>query len=184
MDNKKNEFTPFFDPFNHEFSPGNRLINLFSDRISFHPREKNVKNYIQILNDLTLRVSSDSSMSLVISDVSIKNNVAISISHIYIYNKPVIRTLYRAMNVTSTEAELLAIRCSINQFVGHSNIKKIIIITNLLHDAKKIFDSSMHPYQIHSAAISKELREFFTIHNDNSIEFWDCPSNLKWLLHA
>jgi len=42
----------------------------------------------------------------------------------------------------------------------------------------------MHSYQIHSTAISKELREFFTIHNNNSIEFWDCPSNLKWPLHA
>jgi len=42
----------------------------------------------------------------------------------------------------------------------------------------------MHPYQIHSTAISKKLREFFTIHNNNSIEFWDCPSNLKWPLHA
>jgi len=42
----------------------------------------------------------------------------------------------------------------------------------------------MHPYQIHSAAISKKLREFFTIYNNNSIKFWDCPSNLKWPLHA
>ena len=114
MDNKKNEFAPSFDPFNHKFSLGNRLINSFSDRISFHPQEKNVKNHIQILNDLTLRASSDSSMSLVISDASIKNNIAIFISHIHIHDKPVIRMLHHTINVTSTEAELLAIRCGIN----------------------------------------------------------------------
>jgi len=184
IDNKKNKFAPSFDPFNHEFSPGNCLINMFSDRISFHPQGKNVKNHIQILDDLTLRASSDSSTSLVISDANIKNNIATSISHIHIHDKHVIRTLHCTMNVTSTEAELLAIQCGINQSIGHSNIKKIIIITDSLHAAKKIFDSSIHLYQIHSAAISKELREFFTIHNDNSIKFWDCPSNLKWPLHA
>jgi len=37
MDNKKNEFAPSFDPFNHKFSPENHLIDSFSDRISFHP---------------------------------------------------------------------------------------------------------------------------------------------------
>ena len=37
MDNKKNEFLPFFDPFNQEFSPGNHLIDSFSNRFSFHP---------------------------------------------------------------------------------------------------------------------------------------------------
>jgi len=36
MDNKKNEFIPPFDPFNQEFSPGNCLIDSFSDKISFH----------------------------------------------------------------------------------------------------------------------------------------------------
>jgi len=139
MDNKKNEFAPSFNSFNHKFSPGNHLIDSFSNKISFHLREKNVKNHIQILNNLTLRMSSNSSTSLVISDASIKNNVATSISHIYIHNKPVIRMLHHAMNVISTEAELFAIWCSINQSVGHSNIKKIIIITDSLHTAKKIF---------------------------------------------
>ena len=113
MNNKKNEFAPSFDPFNHKFSPGNHLIDSFSDRISFHPWGKNVQNHIQILDDLTLRALSNSSMSLVISDASIKNNVATSILHIHIHNKPVIRMLYHTMNIISTEAKLLAIWCSI-----------------------------------------------------------------------
>ena len=47
--------------------------------------------------------------------MSIKNQVAISITHIYVYDNPVIKTLYHMINITSTEAELLAIRYSINQ---------------------------------------------------------------------
>jgi len=52
-----------------------------------------------------------------------------------------------------------------------------------IYTAKRIFDSSSHPYQIHSAAIFGELREFFQKYSNNSIEFWNCPSNCKWLLH-
>ena len=50
---------------------------------------------------------------------------------------------------------------------------------DLLHAAKQIFDSSVHPYQIHLAIISRELREFFIKNQQNSIEFWECPSHNK-----
>ena len=59
-----------------------------------------------------LRVLSNFSTSLVVSNVSIKNNITISISHIHMYNKLVIKILYRAMNVTFTE--LFAICYGIN----------------------------------------------------------------------
>ena len=62
--------------------------------------------------------------------------------------------------MSTTEAELFAIRCGINQAIGISYIKCIVIITDSLHAAKKIFDSSSHSYQIHSATITHELREF------------------------
>jgi len=52
-----------------------------------------------------------------------------------------------------------------------------------IHTAKRIFDSSSHPYQLHSSAISCKLRDFFEKDNNNSIEFWDCPSCCKWSLH-
>jgi len=50
--------------------------------------------------------------------------------------------------------------------------------------AHHIFDSSTHPYQLQTIAISKELREFFNKDLSNSIDFWDCPSNSKWPLHS
>jgi len=83
-----------------------------------------------------------------------RNNIAIFILHIYSHNKPIIKTIHHAVNVTTTKAELFTIRCGINQAVGIPNAKCIIIITDFLHTAKKIFNSSTHPYQIHSAIIS------------------------------
>ena len=62
-------------------------------------------------------------------------------------------------------------------------MSKIIIVTNSIHAARKIFEPSIHPYQIQSAAILSDLCSFFKHHENNSIEFWECPSCLKWHLH-
>ena len=59
----------------------------------------------------------------------------------------------------------------------------ILIITDFIHAANRIFDSSLYLYQIHSVAISCALRELFQKNNNNSIKFWDCSSNCKWFLH-
>ena len=117
------------------------------------------------------------------SNVSIKNQVTTSILHIHSFNKLIVKTLHRAINITTAEAELFTIHCSINQVVVNHNIKHIIVITDSLHIARRIFDSSTHPYQIHSAAISSELREFFSKDSQSHIKFWDCPSKQQWALH-
>jgi len=66
------------------------------------------------LDDLLIISLSDSSYALVITDTSIKNNVTTSITHIHVYDKPVIKTLHHAVNVMTTEAKLFAIRYGIN----------------------------------------------------------------------
>ena len=48
---------------------------------------------------------------------------------------------------------------------------------------KCIFDSLAHPLQLHSVAILSKLRLFFNKSQVNSIEFWECPSRLKWRFH-
>ena len=128
------------------------------------------------LEEIAIKASSDPFLSIVVSDVSIKNQVATSILHIHSFNKPIVKTLHRTINITTAEAELFAIRCGINQAIANLCIKHIIIITDSLHITRKIFDLSTYPYQIHSMAIFSELREFFSKDFTNHIEFWDCPS--------
>ena len=86
-------------------------------------------------------------------DASIKNNIAISILHVHLANHPITKTVHYVIFVTSTEAELFAIRCGINQACNKENISKIIVITDSIYAAKKIFDATSHSYQIHTAAI-------------------------------
>ena len=86
-------------------------------------------------------------------------------------NQPLIKMLHHAAFVTSTEAELFAIRCGINQASTKENISKIIVVTDSIHMAKKIFDPVSHPLQIHAMAILKKLCHFFSRNPSNSIEF-------------
>ena len=127
--------------------------------------------------------SSLPNTALVIMDTSIKNNIAMSISHIHTANHPLIKTVHHALFVISMEVELFAIRCSINQTSSIDNISKIIVIADSIHAAKKIFNSESHPFQIHTTAILSELQKFFNSNDANSIEFWECPSKLKWRFH-
>ena len=176
MDNKHNKFFPSFSFFNEEFKSGNYIINLFPECFSFYSCYSNVKKHLKNLDEIIFKVSSDPSSVIVVLDISIKNHVIISILHIHSFNKPIVKTLYRTINVTIAEAELFAIWCGINQAVAISNISYIIVITNSLYVTKKIFDSSAHLYQIHLAAISQELREYFFKDDHNLIKFWNCPS--------
>ena len=143
MDNRFNEVFPFFDSLNLELSPGCRIINSFSSYFLFYSFNKCSNDSLILcsckLDEIAIAFSENPSHALVITDVSIKNNVVTSISHIHICNKPVVKTLYHAVNVNSMEAELFIIRCSINQASNFMGISKIIVITNSIHMAKKFF---------------------------------------------
>ena len=120
---------------------------------------------------MVLESSSLPSVAIVVSDASIKNNIATSIAHIHMVDKPLTKIVHHAVNITSTEAELFAIRCGINQTLRFNNISKIIVITDSIHTVHKIFDSLAHLYQIQLAAIFLDLHDFFNRYTNNSIEF-------------
>ena len=183
--NRVNKCFLSFNPLNSEFSPSLRVIDNFSDHISYNlfNKGKNIKSHAQLLNKMVLEFSSSSSVAIIASDASIKNNVAISTAHIHTHDKLLIKTIHHVVNVTSMEVELFAIRCSINQATCINNISKIIIITDSIHIVKRIFDPSIHPFQVQLAAILSDLCYFFNCYTNNSIKFWECPSCLKWHLH-
>ena len=178
---------PSFFPLDSEFSPGHRIIDNFSNRFSFNLVNKKEKNQNHLrgqeLDNMVLYCSSKPHSALMITNVSIKNDIATSILHIHSVDQPLVKTVYHTSFITSTEAELFAIRCGINQACSVNNVSKIVVITDSIHVAKRIFDYSPHPYQIHSAAILRELRSFFSSHESNTIKFWECPSKLRWRFH-
>jgi len=89
------------------------------------------------------------------------------------------KTLHHAIDITLTEMELFAFRYEINQAIQIPGFSHIIVITDVLHVAQKLFDFSIYLYQLQLIAISKDLGAFFNIYLDNSIEFWNCSNDEK-----
>ena len=159
-------------------------MDIFSNCFSFNLFDKKEKDNIcaQELDNLVLSNSIPSS-ALIVTDTSIKDNITTLIAHVHQADSPLIKTVHHTVFVTSSKAELFAMRCDINQACNKDNISKIVVITDSIHLAKRIFDSLLHSLQSHSAAILSKLRLFFNKSQDNSIEFWECPSHLKWRFH-
>ena len=132
---------------------------------------------------MVIELSTSLSTTIIVIDASIKNDIATSILHTHIANSSLIKALYHAVFVMNTKAKLFAIRYSINQASNKENISKIIITTNSIDMAKKIFDSLSHLFQVHTVAILSNLHQFFTNNQNNLIEFWKCPSRLNQNLH-
>jgi len=88
--NKSHGIFPSFSPLSIEFSPGHHIINNFSDRFSFNlvNRKEKMKDNIhaQELDKMVLQVSSSPHTALVVTDASIKNDIATFISHIQLMN--------------------------------------------------------------------------------------------------
>ena len=132
---------------------------------------------------MMLHSSSSPHTAIIVTNTSVKNDIATLVSHIHIHDHPLIKIVHHIAFVTSTEVELFAMRCSISQACSKENISKIIVIANSIHVAKKIFDDKTYSYQIYTTAILSKFWQFFTTGQGNSIEFWECPSQLKWRLH-
>jgi len=164
-----------FYSLNKEFYLGKWLLNTFSNYFSFHKANQSSDEsktyYFNLLDNIILNTSLDLSTVIIISDASIKDNIAISITHTHSFNSPLNKTLHHTINVMTMEAELFAIRCMINQATQISSTSHIIIVTNTLHVVWRIFDSTIHPYQIQSIMISKDFQKFFNKHSNNSVEF-------------
>jgi len=141
-----------FDPFNTEFHLENRLIDFFPSHFSFYKADCSSKesksHHFSSLNSIMLTILSDLSTVVVVSDTNIKNNIATLITHIHLFNSLLKKTLHYVINITTTEAKLFAIRYGINQAIQIPGISCIIIITNTLHVAQRIFNSTIHLYQI------------------------------------
>lgn len=121
---------------------------------------------------------------IAIADTSIKNNIVTAVSHIFSNCGKLSKKVHHAVNVTTTEAELFAIRSTINQSCQVTNANKIIIITDAIYAAKKIFDSLAHPYQLQAIKAAQCLRNFFNKDPNNMVEFWECPRKLAWPPHV
>ena len=182
-----NKVFPTFDSLNKELSPGFCLVDNFSDCFSFHlVNQKNTNTIVTHQNKLN-SIYDDSLINqdtiLIISNISVQNNVATSILHIWRGQEIIAKSIYHVINITSMKTKLFAIRYGINHTTQLQDVAHTVIITDAILATKWIFDTSIHLYQLHSITISNVPRVFFNKNSNNSILFWDCSSSIKWSPH-
>ena len=161
-----------FSPLNPEFNLGSRIIDIFPDRISFNlaNKAKNKSSCSQQLDDMTIQSSLSPHTAIVVSDASIKNNIATSVLHIHICDQPLVKMVHHTAFVTSTEAELFTIKCGISQACSKENISKIIVIKIFWDYCKKVnSDNNIKLWKMTFQVSDGKGRQFLNL-VDNNLE--------------
>ena len=120
-----------FDSLNEELSPGFHLIDNFSNFFSFHLvnwKDTDAKAiYQNEINNIYENSSINQNTISTISDVTVKNNITTLVLYIQRGHEIVTKTIHHIMNISSTEAELFAIRCDISQATQMQDIIHIVV---------------------------------------------------------
>ena len=168
-----NKIFSAFNSLNKELSPSFYLVDTFSDHFSFHLvncKDTDIRiAYYNNLKNIYENPHNNHEFILIITNVSIKNNIATSVSHIWREHKIIVKTIHHAINVLSTKAKMFAIRCGISHASQLQVITCIVVITDAIYTAKHIFDMFICLYQLHSITISNNLRKLFDKNTCNSI---------------
>jgi len=110
-------FSLLIDSLNSKFYSGFRLIDNFSSCFFYQAYYKDKESktaYLCKFDNIFAKIFLDSKSVVVVSNASIRNNIAMSISYVYSYSNDIKKTIHYAVNITLTEAELFSIGCEIN----------------------------------------------------------------------
>jgi len=148
-----------FNKLYKEISLEFHLVNMFPNCFSFYIvncKDANTKTtYYSKLNKIYEKSLLNSNIVLIIFNVSVKNKVTTSISHVQKGQNIIAKITHYAMNVTFT------------------------IIIDAIPAIRHIFNLSIHLFQLYFITMSHNLRVFFNRNFNNTISFWDCPSSDK-----
>ena len=185
--NQLNKVFPFFDSLNKKLSSGFCLVDTFSNHFSFLSVNWKNPDILTAHCNRLKNIYEDSLINqdtmLIILDVSVKNNIATSFSHIYRGQEIIAKSIHYTINITFIGAELFTIKYRINYAIYLQDVACIIIITDTIPATKWIFNTSIHLYQLHSIAIFKNFRSFFNKNSNNLIAFWGFFDSTKWSPH-
>ena len=181
--------TECFNPLDAETTLGCRLLDSFSEHISFHSCNcsslNNCNTHLESLDCLCLEVSSFPSTLVVVTDISTispRNMQAVFVVHFWRSGHQVLSSKVPAGRTTASDAKLFVIRLGVSKATS-MDIECIIFITDSLGSARRSVDPSVHSGQAHFLAVCSVLQSFFCSGFSYRIEFWDCPSTAEWSLH-
>ena len=184
-----NEIKDEFDPYHIIFHPSLRLVDHFSSRIVFHSpdssSDKALFDHSSKLNLAFEKTQKSSSDIAIISDGSVKAvGSATAVAHIWKDNKVIAKLKAYTNNITSMEAELMAIQIGLTSAFKNTEAHQILVITDALEAGKKIISSGDQHLQKSIIPIAEKIQSFLSKDSHNSIHFWHCPNKLEWPRHS
>ena len=151
--------TEYFNLFNTKTTPGCRLLDSFSDLISFHPCNCSSLNdytiHLESLDCLCLKASFSFSTLIIVTDASTipsRNIQAISAVYFQRLGHQILSSKALTSRKTAPNTELFAIRLEVSKATS-MDMKCIILITDFLGSARRLVDPSVHSGQAHSLAV-------------------------------
>jgi len=177
-----------FNPLFPLFSLGSRVVDHFPSRFSFHSPSSSSNEdlylHLQNLNQAFRSFQTASHNIAIVTDGGIKKSqVATAVTHIWSENSIVQCLQANSINITLIEAELMAIHLGLISAMEEENIHNIIVITDSITAAKKVFESKTDPLQNMFILVTLAINSFFRKDGRNKIQFWFCPSKAKWPKH-
>ena len=104
-------------------------------------------------------------------------------AHIWADNSVIKQLQVHSVNITSIEAELMAICIGLILAMEIDNIHNITVITDSIAAARKILESKVNPLQNMFIPLASAVQTFLSKDGRNKIHFWYCPSKAKWPRH-
>jgi len=167
------------------FSPGSRVVNHFSSRISFYSPsssfDEDLYQHLQSFNHAfrTSQVLPNSAVVIANGGVK-KSHVTTAVAHIWSDNVVIKELQVNSINITALKAKLMAIHTRLILAMQIDNIHNIIIITNSIVVGRKILESKVGPLQNMVILLPSAIKSFFSKDGKNKIHFWYCSSKTKW----
>jgi len=177
-----------FDPTHLLFSPGMRVVDHFSSRITFHSplssSDEDIYAHMQKLDHAFKQSQTLPYHIAIIADGGVKkSNVALAVTHIWIDNHVTNQLSLQAMNITLLETELMSIGLGLTPTLVNNSVYNITVITDSMGAAKKLLESRPNPHQRAILPIINLIKSFLSKNNRNAIHFWQCPKKAEWPRH-
>ncbi|KAJ3552246.1 hypothetical protein NP233_g12924 [Leucocoprinus birnbaumii] len=177
-----------FDADSSEARPSNRIMDIFSDRISFHPRPNGASPEEQttLLDATLLKAKGQEHSAIVACDASVPQDStkqALAAARVWIRDCMVRQTRQASSRATAPDAELYAIRASIGMAMAIAGIDHIYVFTDHLPSAEQAVDLGIHSEQWRSLEVCTRLWSWLGTDPVRRISFISVNSTLKWSVH-
>ncbi|KAJ3561031.1 hypothetical protein NP233_g10447 [Leucocoprinus birnbaumii] len=180
--------TEAFDTDSNEACPGNRIMDVFSNRISFHPRPNSASANKQttLLDTTLLKVKDEEHSAIVVCDSSIPQDStkqALAAARVWIGDCMVKQTCQASSRPMAPDAELHAIRAGIGMATAIAGIDHIYIFTDHLPSAERAVDPGIYSGQWRSLEVCTRLCSWLGADPARHVSFISVNSKLKWSIH-